>query len=131
MNNSNHLPTLSSYRGPSRWRGRYALIISEVIERVGTKDKKTLQQELRRAYPHTYRSGHKYRIWLDEIKRHLGEKPPLCMRKPSPKQAGQTSFFPMTPGEILGAQLVQAGWWIKEYPDVAARLPDELEEMLF
>ena len=57
-----------------------APIIAEVINDIGRDDMKELKSKLREAYPFGLREYHPYKIWLDEIKRQLGTKPPLGSR---------------------------------------------------
>ena len=118
----------------SRWRNRCAPIIAEVIERVGLDDLATLRKELHRAYPFGERARHPYKIWCDEVKKQLGVddlRDFTHRSRKKPKLMGQTSFFPVTPGEKLGAQLVRAGEWLAERCLTARRLAEELEEVLF
>ncbi len=61
----------------SHWRDSCAPIIARVIaENVG-KDESVVRMALRKAYPYGQRKYHPYKIWLDEIARQLGKKPPL------------------------------------------------------
>ncbi len=60
----------------SHWRSHSSPIIARVIAEHG-KDSKALAAALREAYPFGQRKYHPYKIWLDEIARQLGKKPPL------------------------------------------------------
>ena len=71
---------------PKTWRDYARPVIAEVINRVGIDDPKLLRKELSDAYPFFEKENHPYRIWLDEIKRQLGQLPPLGQRKPKEKE---------------------------------------------
>lgn len=63
------------------WRGISAGIIFDVIREVGFDDERALNKALRDAYPFGQRKYHPYKIWLDEIRRQKGLKPPLGSRE--------------------------------------------------
>ena len=47
---------------------------------------------LRKAYPAGERAHHPYKVWLDEIARQTGKKPPLGTRKKAPNP-GQLNLW--------------------------------------
>lgn len=122
----------------SRWRNRAAPIIAEVIEQYGDNLNR-LRLKLRDAYPFGARRGHPYRIWCSEVKKQLGVddlralawKGRLERKIPEKKVIGQTSFWPMTPCEILGAQLIRAAWCMVERNQRLLEIAEECEERLF
>lgn len=61
----------------SHWRNAAAPIIPEVIAQHRGEDENKIRLALREAYPFGQRKYHPYKIWLDEIGRQLGTKPPL------------------------------------------------------
>ena len=64
-----------------------APIIDDVIERIGTDDMPKLRKALREAFPWGVREYHPYKIWLDEIRIQLGDKPRFNWRyKPDANQ---------------------------------------------
>ncbi|KPC30068.1 hypothetical protein ALP73_01082 [Pseudomonas coronafaciens pv. garcae] len=54
------------------WRSEAALIIGEVIRRVGRQDMTALRKELAEAYPWGARENYPYKVWLAEIRHQLG-----------------------------------------------------------
>lgn len=68
------------------WREEAADIIGRTIAETDSKDLPLLRQRLRDAYPWGERKNHPYKIWLDEIKRQLGLKPPLQQGGRRPEQ---------------------------------------------
>jgi len=59
----------------SYWREISKPIIAEVLSR--GLDPKKQKRALRKVYPFGERARYPYKIWLDEIKRQTGAKPPL------------------------------------------------------
>lgn len=57
----------------STWRQKLRPVIERVIRAHGTDDRAQLRNVLRAAFPFNRREGWIYRVWLDEIKRQLGE----------------------------------------------------------
>lgn len=67
------------------WRARATPIIAGVLSDTAGKPESEIRKALRDAYPFHMRKYHPYKIWLDEIKRQRGTKPPLGTRtKPRP-----------------------------------------------
>lgn len=62
------------------WRARAAPIIAKVLADTEGKPEEDIRRALYAAYPFGPRKMHPYKIWLDEIKRQRGEKPPLGTR---------------------------------------------------
>ncbi|RMV10003.1 hypothetical protein ALP20_200021 [Pseudomonas coronafaciens pv. coronafaciens] len=54
------------------WRSEAALIIGEVIRRVGLQDMTALRKELAEAYPRGARENYPCKVWLAEIRHQLG-----------------------------------------------------------
>lgn len=54
------------------WRSEAALIIGDVIRRVGRQDMTALRKALAEAYPWGERENHPYKVWLAEIRHQLG-----------------------------------------------------------
>ena len=61
----------------SHWRNHAAPIIARVIAEHREESDTAIRLALREAYPFGMRKYHPYKIWLDEIARQLGTKPPL------------------------------------------------------
>ncbi len=61
----------------SYWRELASPIIKKIIESNKGKTNKELKFLISKEYPFGGRENHPYKIWLDEIKRQLGEKTPL------------------------------------------------------
>ena len=81
-------------RYESPWRKKASEVIAGVIADMGVGDKKALRKALREAYPFGERARHPYKIWLDEVKRQLGEKPPLyASKKKQQPMLGQRELF--------------------------------------
>jgi hypothetical protein len=59
----------------SRWRDVAAPIIRRILAM--DLDPKAQRKALHDAYPFGERKYHPYKIWLDEIARQRGKKPPL------------------------------------------------------
>ena len=64
----------------SEWRKICGPIIRGIISDIGLHDTKALRKALHEAYPFGERKYHPYKIWLDEIRRAKGLKPPLHAR---------------------------------------------------
>lgn len=77
----------------SYWRNRAALIIAEVIARVGTDDERAPRKALHDAYPFGERQLHPYRVWCDEIRRHLEGRQHRRPPPPDPVSPGQLGLF--------------------------------------
>lgn len=56
---------------PPNWRTHSAKVITRVIRTVGTADRQALQRAISEAYPFGERRNYPYRVWLDEVKKHL------------------------------------------------------------
>jgi hypothetical protein len=57
---------------PTDWRGHSAEVITRVIKSVGTADRRALRQAILEACPFDERRLHyPYRLWLDEVEKHL------------------------------------------------------------
>jgi hypothetical protein len=54
------------------WREMSKKIIMNVIEREGRGDMKKLRKALRDAYPFGERRYHPYKVWCEEVRRHIG-----------------------------------------------------------
>jgi len=77
----------------SYWREYAKPIIASVIVQYPLSGKEQ-RRALRDAYPFGERRYHPYKIWLDEIARQTGRKPPLYGRSRVPLQEeGQISLF--------------------------------------
>lgn len=61
----------------SHWRGRAEPIIRRIIEANAGKPVSEVKALISKAYPFGPRQYHPYKIWCDEVRRQLGEKPPL------------------------------------------------------
>ena len=59
------------------WRDQAAPIIRAVLEKATGRPESAIRQALYEAYPFGQRQYHPYKIWLDEIRRQRGTKPPL------------------------------------------------------
>lgn len=59
------------------WRECAAPIIAKVLAETDGKSQGERLKALRDAYPFGERKYHPYKIWLDEIARQTGKKPPL------------------------------------------------------
>lgn len=68
---------MSGRYSESHWRNACAPIIARVIAENEGKNENAVRLALRDAYPYGQRKHHPYKIWLDEIARQLGKKPPL------------------------------------------------------
>ena len=68
----------------SYWRTHAAPIISKIIKNNPSLNNQELKKLISEKYPYGKRAYHPYKIWLDEIKRQLGEKPKLNSRDKSP-----------------------------------------------
>jgi hypothetical protein len=70
------------------WRDHATPIIRRVLEETKGQTEKEIRRALQKAYPYGVRRHHPYKIWLDEIQRQLGKKPPLGMpwATPAPGQ---------------------------------------------
>lgn len=86
----------------SYWRDQMRPIIAEVIRENQGKGERELRRALREAYPFGQRAYHPYKVWLDEIARQTGRKPPLGTRRSGGgrpvaraplEQAGQQTLF--------------------------------------
>ena len=62
------------------WRAQATPIIERVLKETEGKPEHDIRVALYEAYPFGPRKHHPYKIWLDEIKRQRGEKPPLGTR---------------------------------------------------
>lgn len=101
------------------WRDHCRPIIAEVITRVGTADRKALRKALREAYPYGDRDYHPYKIWCDEIRVQLGEKPGKQLPPPH-----ETPLFDERRCRVCGCTdldcrgcIQRTGepcWWIEE-----------------
>ena len=60
-------------------RDHAAIVIAEVVRRVGLSNQKLLRSELRDAYPFGERKGWPYKAWLAQVKEQVGG-----MRAPRP-----------------------------------------------
>ncbi len=78
----------------SYWRSLASPIIKKIIESNKGKTNKELKFLISKEYPFGGRENHPYKIWLDEIKRQLGEKTPLQKsgRSKIPDIPGQQTF---------------------------------------
>lgn len=76
----------------SYWRKIAAPIIAEVLRITEGQNEKEIKKALREAYPFGQRKYHPHKIWLDEIKRQRGLKPPLGIKKKHDNQSQQTLF---------------------------------------
>lgn len=59
------------------WRDHARPIIHRALEATKGKPEKDIRRALREAYPYGVRRHWPYKIWLDEIARQRGTKPPL------------------------------------------------------
>lgn len=59
------------------WRDHARPIIHSALEATKGKPEKDIRAALRAAYPYGVRRHWPYKIWLDEIQRQRGTKPPL------------------------------------------------------
>lgn len=81
------------------WRGRAAPIIRQAIKfaRENGLDDKETKRHISLQYPFGQRAMHPYKIWCDEVRRQLGEKPPLGVfggkKKPIQPLAGQKELL--------------------------------------
>lgn len=57
------------------WRERCKPIIAEVIAKNKGKTEKDIRQALSEAYPFGQRKHYPYKVWLDEIKVQMNNKP--------------------------------------------------------
>ena len=55
------------------WRTSARIIIRGVISEVGRADDRFLRRKISEAYPFGERKYHPYKIWLDEVKKQLGQ----------------------------------------------------------
>lgn len=76
----------------SYWRSHAKPIIAEVIKNNPGKSNAELKKLISKKYPFGERAYHPYKIWLDEVKRQLGEKPKLNSRDKTPDDPNQMSF---------------------------------------
>ena len=85
----------------SYWRKQAAPLIAQVIKDVGTSDLPALRRALSDAFPWEPKSGHRYKIWLSEIKRQLAPmvyQPPPWSKRRSPEPApGQLNILETKP----------------------------------
>lgn len=80
----------------SYWRDRARPRIAAVIAEHKDEPERMIRRHLAKAYPFGLRKHHPYRVWLDEINRQLGAKPPLGTRHSHVSQAAnpnQGSLF--------------------------------------
>jgi len=77
-------------RGMTTWRDKARPIIECVLRDTAGADEKVIRQALFDAYPFGPREHHPYKVWLDEIRRQRGLKPPSA---PAPAPAGQWALF--------------------------------------
>lgn len=73
-------------------REHYRPIIAAVL-REHPEDTPARRKALRDAYPAGPRAHHPYKIWLDEIARQTGRKPPLGARPYNGPVPGQGSLL--------------------------------------
>ena len=78
----------------SYWRNRAAPIIAEVIARVGRENERTLRKALFDAYPFGERKMHPYKVWCDEVRRHLEGQQHRQPPPPDPISPGQLPLLP-------------------------------------
>lgn len=73
---------------PMDWRAHSAKVIKRVIKRVGTADRQALQQAISEAYPFGERRNYPYKVWRDEVAKHLAmvEQGRFEPRLPAPIQ---------------------------------------------
>lgn len=76
------------------WRASCSPIIARVLSENAGRSKQEIRAALQAAYPFGPRKYHPYKIWLDEIQRQTGKRPPLWnksqgMRKPLPANPDQ------------------------------------------
>lgn len=77
----------------SRWRKVARITIAQVIDQVGRENDYELRKALHFAYPFGERKYHPYRVWLDEVKRQLGDTQRRRRRCDPPAVApGQTTL---------------------------------------
>ncbi len=85
------------------WREHARPIIARVLaDTVGRPDTE-VRKALRDAYPFGPRQHHPYKIWLDEIARQRGTKPPLGTRKPAPPATADPRQVDMFPDDDTNA----------------------------
>lgn len=72
----------------SYWRSKAAPIIARVLRETQGQPTAVVRRALREAYPFGERSHdpYPYKVWLDEVARQQGRKPPLGtrVRRPEP-----------------------------------------------
>ena len=75
-------------------RAHSAKVLLATIRRVGTADRQALREAISEAYPFGERRNYPYRVWLDEVKKHLAmaEQGRFDPRPPAPIQ---TPLFDM------------------------------------
>lgn len=74
------------------WREHFIPIIAAVL-REHPADGQERRKALREAWPASERAHHPYKIWLDEISRQTGRKPPLRIRPNKGTVPGQGRLF--------------------------------------
>lgn len=77
------------------WRDRARPIVAEAIDS-GRKlgfEGNALKKHVSAAYPFGERAMHPYKIWLDEVKRQLGQGPPSGMPARPADMPGQGMLF--------------------------------------
>ena len=55
----------------SNWRGYSKTVIAEITTKLGTNDPDTLECAIRAAYPFGARAHWPYKVWLEEVRRHM------------------------------------------------------------
>lgn len=55
----------------SNWRAYSKKVIAEVTSDKGISDPETLEKAIRAAYPFGERAHWPYKVWLEEVRRHM------------------------------------------------------------
>lgn len=72
-----------AYVSRSPWRQRALLVLAQVLQATETATPAERRRALRLAYPFGPRVGWPYKVWLDQLARMQGRRPPLGTRKRS------------------------------------------------
>ena len=88
------LPPVAPTHWASRWRKTCAPIIANVLAEHKDDSPEDLKRALNAVYPFGLRKHHPYRIWLDEIARQIGKKPPLDTRPAHVRRAAARAADP-------------------------------------